>query len=85
MAVTDHRQAHLSGLNIIGLRRRGFSTEQVHELRRAYRLLFAPEGTLKERVEDVASEFDSHPLIHEILDFIRAGGERSICTPRDEP
>jgi UDP-N-acetylglucosamine acyltransferase len=85
MAVTDHRQAHLNGLNIIGLRRRGFSTEQVHELRRAYRLLFAPEGTLKERVEDVASEFESHPLIHEILDFIRAGGERSICTPRDEP
>jgi UDP-N-acetylglucosamine acyltransferase len=85
MAVTDHRQAHLNGLNIIGLRRRGFSTEQVHELRRAYRLLFAPEGTLKERVQDVASEFESHPLIHEILDFIRAGGERSICTPRDEP
>jgi UDP-N-acetylglucosamine acyltransferase len=84
MAVTNDRQAHLSGLNIIGLRRRGFSTDQVHELRRAYRLLFAPEGTLKERVEDVASEFDTHPLIHEILDFIRAGGERSICTPRDD-
>ena len=84
MAVNDHRQAHLSGLNIIGLRRRGFTTEEVHELRRAYRLLFAPEGTLKERVQDVASEFDTHPLIHEILDFIRAGGERSICTPRDD-
>jgi UDP-N-acetylglucosamine acyltransferase len=84
MAVTENRQAHLSGLNIIGLRRRGFSSEQVHELRRAYRLLFAPEGTLKERVEDVASEFDTHPLIHEILDFIREGGDRSICTPQDE-
>lgn len=84
MAVTDNRQAHLSGLNIIGLRRRGFTTEQVHELRRAYRLLFAPEGTLKERVEDVAAEFETHPLIHEILDFIRAGGDRSICTPQDE-
>ena len=84
MAVTDNRQAHLSGLNIIGLRRRGFTTEQVHELRRAYRLLFAPEGTLKERVEDVASEFETHPLIHEILDFIRAGGDRSICTPRED-
>lgn len=84
MAVTDNRQAHLSGLNIIGLRRRGFTSEQVHELRRAYRLLFAPEGTLKERVEDVAAEFETHPLIHEILDFIRAGGDRSICTPQDE-
>ena len=83
MAVGDNRQAGLSGLNIIGLKRRGFSLDQVHDLRRAYRLLFAPEGTLKERVEDVASEFEAHPLIHEILDFIREGGDRSICTPRE--
>lgn len=83
MAVGDNRAASLAGLNIVGLKRRGFSLEQVHDLRRAYRLLFAPEGTLKERVEDVAQEFDAHPLIHEILDFIREGGDRSICTPRD--
>eukprot|EP01036_Dinobryon_divergens_P047716 gene47716-63993_t len=79
MAINQQREAHLSGLNIIGLKRRGFSREDIHELRRAYRLLFANEGTLKERVEDVASEFESHPLIHEILDFIREGGERAIC------
>ncbi len=75
--------AHLAGLNLVGLRRREFSREQIHELRRAYRLLFADEGTLSERVEDVASEFASHPLIHEILDFIRVGGERAICVPHD--
>jgi UDP-N-acetylglucosamine acyltransferase len=76
-------RAHLAGLNIIGLRRRGFSREQIHDLRRAYRLLFADEGTLKERVEDLAGEFATHPIVHEILDFIREGGDRAICTPRD--
>lgn len=75
--------AHLAGLNLIGLKRRNFSREQIHELRRAYRLLFADEGTLAERVEDVAAEFAEHPQIHEILDFIRAGGDSSICMPRD--
>ena len=75
--------AHLAGLNLVGLKRRGFSREQIHELRRAYRLLFAAEGTLAERVEDVAAEFAGHPLIHEILDFIRGGGERAICVPHD--
>lgn len=75
-------RANLTGLNIIGLRRRGFSREQIHDLRRAYRLLFADEGTLLERVEDVAAEFGGHPTVHEILDFIRDGGDRSICTPR---
>jgi UDP-N-acetylglucosamine acyltransferase len=76
-------RAHLAGLNIVGLRRRGFSREQIHDLRRAYRLLFANEGTLAERVEDVAEEFAKHPIVHEILDFIRDGNDRAICTPRD--
>lgn len=76
-------RAHLAGLNIVGLRRRRFSREQIHDLRRAYRLLFADEGTLKERVEDVAAEFATHPIVHELLDFIREGGDRAICTPRD--
>ena len=78
-------RAHLHGLNIIGLRRRGFTREQVHDLRRAYRLLFAAEGTLTERVVDVAEEFATHPTVHEILDFIRLGGERAICVPRVVP
>jgi UDP-N-acetylglucosamine acyltransferase len=76
-------RAYLAGLNIVGLRRRGFSREQIHDLRRAYRLLFANEGTLAERVGDVAEEFAPHPTVHEILAFIREGGERAICTPRD--
>ena len=52
-------RAHLSGLNIIGLQRRGFSREDIHTLRRAYRLLFADEGTLLERLDDVEEEFES--------------------------
>ena len=76
-------RAHLAGLNIVGLKRRGFAREVIHDIRRAYRLLFADEGTLQERVEDVAVEFSAHPVVHEILDFIRGGGNRSICTPRD--
>ncbi|MGL4811165.1 MAG: acyl-ACP--UDP-N-acetylglucosamine O-acyltransferase [Beijerinckiaceae bacterium] len=73
--------AHLKGLNMVGLQRRGFSRDAIHDLRRAYRLLFAEEGTLKERVEDVAAEFSDHPVVHEILDFIRAGGDRAFTMP----
>ena len=76
-------RAHLSGLNIIGLQRRGFARADVHSLRRAYRLLFADEGTLMERVEDVSAEFKDNPIVAEIIEFIRAGGKRSLCTPRD--
>jgi UDP-N-acetylglucosamine acyltransferase len=76
-------RARLSGLNIIGLQRRGFSRETIRDLRRAYRLLFADEGTLMERLDDVASEFADHTIVQEIVAFIRAGGKRALCTPRD--
>ncbi len=76
-------RANLAGLNLIGLKRRGFSREDIHDLRRAYRLLFGPDGTLKERIEDVAAEFSAHAQVHEILDFLREGGDRAICVPRD--
>jgi UDP-N-acetylglucosamine acyltransferase len=76
-------RAYLSGLNIVGLQRRGFLRSDIHDLRRAYRLLFAQEGTLTERMDDVAEEFATHPIVQEILKFIRVGGKRSLCTPRE--
>ena len=60
--------------------RRGFSREDIHTLRRAYRLLFADEGTLVERLNDVEEEFDL-PIVKEIVSFIREGGKRSLCVP----
>jgi UDP-N-acetylglucosamine acyltransferase len=77
-------RAHLSGLNIVGLQRRGFSRDDIHSLRRAYRLLFADEGTLVERTEDVEKEFKDHPIVTEILAFIRARGKRGLCVPHAE-
>ncbi|KWT70198.1 Acyl-[acyl-carrier-protein]--UDP-N- acetylglucosamine O-acyltransferase [Hyphomicrobium sulfonivorans] len=76
-------RAYLSGLNIVGLQRRGFSREDIHNLRRAYRALFAAEGTLSERTDDVAKEFAGQPIVEEIIAFIRVGGKRSLCTPKD--
>jgi UDP-N-acetylglucosamine acyltransferase len=76
-------RAALAGLNLVGLKRRSFSREAIHDLRRAYRLLFAAEGTLSERLNDVAAEFADHTQVHEIIDFIRGGGDRALCTPRE--
>ena len=37
-------RASLAGLNVVGLKRRGFSHEAIHELRRAYKMLFSGQG-----------------------------------------
>lgn len=74
-------RAHLNGLNIVGMKRRGFSREDIHTLRNAYRLLFAPEGTLQERVADVEEQYQGNAAVMEVVEFIRAETSRSLCTP----
>lgn len=75
-------RAALGGLNVVGLTRRGFSREAIHTLRRAYRMLFGPDGTLKERLADVEEEFSGDEHVGKIVAFIREGGDRALCTPR---
>ena len=75
-------RAHLSGLNLIGLKRRNFSKEKINRLRAAYRMLFADEGTAKERVKDVAETFGQEPAVMEIIDFIKAESHRGVTQPK---
>jgi len=47
-------------------------------------LLFAPEGTMAERVEEVSSQFKDVAPVMEILDFIGIESSRAICHPKSE-
>ena len=75
-------RARLSGLNIVGLRRRAFLKEDIKNLRTAYRMLFAEEGTLAERTEDVAKMFVNNLAVMDIVDFMRAESSRALTQPR---
>ncbi|MEL6860475.1 MAG: acyl-ACP--UDP-N-acetylglucosamine O-acyltransferase [Pseudomonadota bacterium] len=74
--------AHLAGLNVVGLKRRGFSRETIRNLRSAYRMLYAKEGTFSERLEDTASAFAESEEVMQIVDFIRSSKNRALCLPR---
>lgn len=76
-------RAHLVGLNLVGLKRHGFEREDIHTLRNAYRLLFADEGTLSERLLDVAKVFGENSVVEAIVGFMRTESQRGICQPRD--
>jgi len=76
-------RASLAGLNFVGLKRRGFSHGAIHALRRAYKMLFAPTGTLTERAADVAAAFPEEEAVQQMVAFLREGGDRAICTPRE--
>ncbi len=81
--VTGNR-AKLEGLNIVGLKRRGFSRDMIHEIRKAYRMIFAEEGTMAERLQDVIEDFSNNEPVMEIVNFIQSDSSRRICQPHME-
>lgn len=58
-----------AGINIIGLRRRGFSNEMIDLIHNAYRLLYS-KGLMKEGIEAIKSELTITPEIQYIIDFV---------------
>jgi UDP-N-acetylglucosamine acyltransferase len=74
-------RARLAGLNLVGLRRREFRRETIDALRSAYRQLFAPGGTLRERAAKI-SKGASSEAVSQLATFIEEGGDRSFCLPR---
>src|SRR5215470_10245413 len=75
-------RARLTGVNIIGMQRRGFSREDIQGLRNAYQFLFSSDGTLSDRVDETAARFGGITPVDDIIDFIRADSSRAICQPK---
>jgi UDP-N-acetylglucosamine acyltransferase len=74
--------ARLQGLNLIGLKRNGFTREQINTLRAGFRALFGPhDGPFRERVDALADEFTGSPEVLEIVEFIRAEPLRPLVLP----
>jgi UDP-N-acetylglucosamine acyltransferase len=65
--------AKLVGLNVVGMRRRGFAKADIHRVRAAYQALFFGDGEFRARIDGVAADFASDPQVSKMIDFIRAG------------
>lgn len=76
-------KADLVGINVVGLKRRGFSRSDIHRLRRAYRMLFMGSGTFAARAAAASAEFAGDPVVGKIMAFIGEGGSRPLmmCAP----
>ena len=75
-------RGYLSGLNLVGLKRRLFKKEEIKTLRNVYRLLFAPEGTFNERLTEVKATYKDNELVKEILVFLNENLNRPLVHPK---
>lgn len=78
-AIGNH--AHLAGLNIVGLKRRGVPRQAIHDLRAAYRALFFGDATFQERVAAVEAAYGDRAEVRRVLDFINADARRPLLIP----
>jgi UDP-N-acetylglucosamine acyltransferase len=71
------RANEICGLNVVGLRRAGFTAEQRLELKRLYHLLFRSGKSPRAAVAEAREEFTSAPA-KKMLDFI-GEAKRGVC------
>lgn len=78
-------RARLIGLNLVGLKRRGFERPAIHALRAAFRALFRAPGAagtagaaFAARLAAVEAEAGDQPLVAEVIAFLRADSHRGL-------
>ena len=65
-----------AGINVVGLRRHGFSNELIDLIHSAYRLLYS-KGIKEEGIQEIRKNLQITPEIQYIIDFVESS-ERGI-------
>ncbi|OFW79807.1 MAG: acyl-[acyl-carrier-protein]--UDP-N-acetylglucosamine O-acyltransferase [Alphaproteobacteria bacterium RIFCSPLOWO2_01_FULL_40_26] len=72
-------RAFLAGLNLIGMKRRNISREEIHALRNFFKKLFEEKNSnFSDHANQLAKTF-STKLVQEVADFIQSNSSRSFC------
>ncbi len=69
--IAGKEPTRFAGLNLVGLRRRGFSNELIQHIHEAYRLLYS-KGILKEGLQEIKNNLQITPEIQYIIDFVES-------------
>ena len=71
----------LNGLNVVGLKRAGFNKSQIHDMRKAYQVIFSNDGNFQEKLAEVSATYKSNEQIMRMVEFMKTRDKRPICLP----
>ncbi|MEJ2491690.1 MAG: acyl-ACP--UDP-N-acetylglucosamine O-acyltransferase [Desulfuromonadales bacterium] len=69
--VAQGDRAKTIGLNLIGLKRRGFDDNTIRGIKQAYRLIFRSGLRLEEAIDQISAEIDATPELNHFVNFIK--------------
>ncbi len=76
-------RAHLYGLNMVGLRRRGLSREEIRDIKRSYEIIFRSSLRLRDATEKLREELPDSIHAKRFVEFIE-GAERGVARERSK-
>ncbi len=69
--------ARYMGLNIVGLKRRNFSSDDINTLKDAYKIFYNSKLKNYNKIKKIKEKYIDHPLVKNIIDFIESS-ERGV-------
>lgn len=60
-----------SGVNLVGLRRNGYSNEKINEIQEIYRMIYQSGFNFSDAVSKIEKEFEETPEMRLIVDFVK--------------
>jgi UDP-N-acetylglucosamine acyltransferase len=63
-------RARIYGINKIGLERRGFSKEEIDDIKNAYKIVYRSKLTIKNAINKIKSEININPIVEKFIGFI---------------
>ena len=75
--IADGNPAEVRGVNMVGLERRGFSSEAVRELREAYKIIYRTNKNTAQALEALREQFAKSDAVGALISFI-SSSERGI-------
>jgi len=81
--VSGGYRAELTGLNLVGLKRRSFSLRDVKALKQIYRILLQSNESLASRIEQARPIAGDNPHAMEMLEFVESAQRGLVVHKRD--
>ncbi len=74
----DGNPGYIRGLNIIGMQRKGITSEGIAEIKKCFKILYMSKSSVKHAADEIRKKCEETPEVGQFLNFIEAESHRGI-------
>ena len=82
-SLVQGERSKVVGLNVVGLKRRGFDRDELNNLKQAMQAIFFGDETLAARMEALAADKTDSKVVKDLVDFVEGAAKRGLTQASD--